>query len=328
MAGPRNRRRPTVLLLVAATITVVVLIAQGAASSRPNVGEAVQVYLDRLRPAVQTSTTDGSDFSDIRAHAATLGRDGIHRRLARLQNSVNTTLTDVDGLTPPPSMRVAQAYLVAALGVRAKAINESLPAFDAALTQTPQLGQGISDAVNQLSTVGQDLGLGDRAFGLFVGALPAGVQPIPPSTWVTDQTSWSLVSLDAFLTTLRSSASTTPVHDLAMVAYQTEPAPVGAQGPVQIIPAVSNMTVTMVVQNVGNQTERNVTITALLTLSNGATQSLRDFFDLAPGQLRAVTLQSMHPAAGDQGTLSVTVTPVPGETNQGNNSMSAQVTFR
>jgi hypothetical protein len=328
MAGPRSRRRPTVFLLVAATITVVVLIAQGAASSRPNVAEAVQVYLDRLRPGVQTSTTDGSDFTDIRAHATTLGRDGIHRRLARLQNSVNTTLADVDGLTAPPSMRVAQAYLVAALGVRAKAVNEALPAFDAALTQTPQPGQGISAAAAQLGTVGQDLGLGDRAFGLFIGALPAGVEPIPPSTWVTDASAWTPVSLDAFLTTLRSSSSATPVHDLAMVAYQTDPSPVGAQGAVQIIPAVSAMTVTMVVENVGNQTERNVTVTALLTLASGGTQSLRDFFDLVPGQLRAVTLQSMHPTAGDQGTLSVTVQPVPGETNQGNNSMTAQVMFR
>jgi len=84
----------------------------------------------------------------------------------------------------------------------------------------------------------------------------------------------------------------------------------------------------MVVQNVGNQTERNVTITALLSSTGGATQSLRDFIDLAPGQLRAVTLQSMHPVAGQDGTLSVTVQPVPGETNQANNGITAQVTFR
>ncbi|MHB8466441.1 MAG: hypothetical protein ACYDH6_00785 [Acidimicrobiales bacterium] len=327
MAGPRARRRPAVFVLVAAVITVVILIAQGAASSRPNVTEAVQVYLDRLRPGVQTSTTDGSDFADIRAHAGTLGRDGINRRLARLAASVKSTLAGIDGLTPPPSMRVAEAYLVAALGVRAKAVNEAKPAFDAALTQTPQPGQGISAAVNLLGTVGGDLELGDRAFALFVGALPPGAQPIPPSTWIPDATAWTPISLDAFLTTLRSSASATPVHDLAMVAYQTDPSPVGAQGPLQIIPAVQNMTVTMVVQNVGNQVERNVTITALLTLADGTQQSLRDFIDLAPGQLRAVTLQSMHPPAG-QGTLLVTVQPVPGETNLGNNAMSAQVMFR
>ena len=327
MAGPRARRRPTVLLLTAAVVTAVVLIAQGAASSRPKDTEAVQVYLDRLRPGVQTSTTDGSDFQDIRVHAVTLGRDGITRRLTRLAASVKTTLDDVDSLTPPASMRVAHAYLVASLGVRAKAINEARPAFDAALTQAPQPGQGLADAAGQLGTVGQDLQLGDRAFGLFVGALPPGVEPIPPSTWVPDASVWTPVSLDAFLTTLRSSSSATAVHDLAMVAYQTEPAPVGAQAAAQIIPAVSAMTVTMVVENVGNQTEHNVTIAAVLTIGPGI-QQLRDFIDLAPGQMRAVTLQSLHPVAGDQGTLTVTVQPVPGETNQGNNAISTQVVFK
>src|SRR5581483_8890220 len=117
---------------------------------------AVLVYLDRVRPGVQTSTTDGSDFEDIRAHAVALGRSGIERRLARLAGSVQTTLQDIDAVTPPPSMRVAHAYLVAALGVRAKAINEALPAFDSALTQTGQAGQGIAAAVGQLGSVGQD----------------------------------------------------------------------------------------------------------------------------------------------------------------------------
>jgi hypothetical protein len=323
------RRRPPVFVLVAVVVTLVVLVAQGAASSRPNVGEAVQVYLDRVRPGVQTSTTDGSDFSDIRAHAITLGRDGIDRRLTRLASSVRTTLDGIDALTPPPSMRVAQAYLVAALGVRAKAVGEARPAFDAALTQTAQPDQGIGAAAGELQAVGQDLQLGDRAFALFVGALPPKVDPVPPSTWASDPTQWSTVSLDAFLTSLRSSSSAAPVHDLAMVAYQTDPSPVGASTTgQQIIPAVQNMTVTMVVQNVGNQTEHNVTITALLSAAGGATQSLRDFIDLAPGQLRAVTLQSMHPVAGQDGTLSVTVQPVPGETNQANNGITAQVTFR
>src|SRR5665213_2563870 len=115
MAGPRSRRRPVVFVIAAVSLTAVVLLAQGAAPSKPRTSEAVQAYLDQLRPAVQTSTTDGSDFLDIRANAAKLGRVGIDRRLDRLANSVETTLNDVDGLTPPPSMRVAQAYLVAAL---------------------------------------------------------------------------------------------------------------------------------------------------------------------------------------------------------------------
>jgi hypothetical protein len=91
MAGPRSRRRPLWLVLVGLVVTVVILIGQSASKAhRANQNEAIQVYLDQLRPGIQTSTTDGSDFADIRANAANLGLDGLDRRLARLSNSVTT----------------------------------------------------------------------------------------------------------------------------------------------------------------------------------------------------------------------------------------------
>jgi hypothetical protein len=329
MAGPRSRRRPLWLLLIAVVVTIVILIGQSASSAhKSNQNEAIQVYLDQLRPGIQTSTTDGSDFSDIRANASTLGLAGLDRRLARLSNSVTTTLDDVDSLTPPPSMRVAQAYLVAALGVRAKAVTEASPALDAALTETPQPDAGLLDAATQLGDVGQDLELGDRSFALFVAALPAGIAAPPPSTWVTDPTQWSPVQLDAYVTTLRSSTSVTPVHDLAMVAFSTDPSAVAQDNGAEVIPAAQNMTVSMVVENVGNQTEHNLTITAVLSLADGSQQMLRDFIDLAPGQTRAITLDSMHPKAGTQGVLTLTVQPVAGELNQANNSLSTPVEFK
>jgi hypothetical protein len=322
------RRRPMVWILAALAITAVILIAEAGAASHPKASEAVQAYLDQLRPGVQTSTTDGADFMDIRTNAVTLGKDGIDRRLDRLANSVNTTLTSIDTLTPPASMRVAQAYLVAALGARAKAVSEARPAMDAALTQAASADQGIQTAANQLGTVGQDLQLGDRAFTYFIGALPSNVAAPPPSTWITNPTDWTPVELTAYVTVLRSAATVTPIHDLAMIAYETDPAAVSTDNGAQVIPAAKNMSVSMVIENVGNQTEHNLTITALLTLSDGTQQSLRDFIDLTPGQTRAITLLSMHPTAGLTGTLTVTVQPVPGETNTANNTLSTPVEFR
>ena len=328
MAGPRSRRRPVFFVLGALVVSAIVLAAQGGASSRPKASEAVQAYLDQLRPGVQTSTTDGSDFIDIRTNAATLGKAGIDRRLDRLANSVSTTLTTVDTLTPPPSMRVAQAYLVAALGVRAKAVLAARPAMDTALTQASTPDQGVQAAADALGAVGQDLELGDRAFALFTGALPSTVAAPPASTWIANPLDWTPVELTAFVTVLRSASTVTPVHDLAMVAYQTDPQAVTVQNGVQVIPAPKNLGVSMVVENVGNQTERNLTVNAILAFGDGTQQSLRDFIDLAPGQRRAITLLSLHPPAGSSGALTVIVQPVPGETNVANNSISAAVTFR
>src|SRR5581483_720181 len=171
MAGSR-RRRLALLVGLAALFSAVVLVAEGSSSSRPNANEAVQAYLDQVRPGAQQSAAQGGDFADVRAQAVTLGRNGIDRRLDRLAAEVKTTLVSIETLSPPPSLRVAQAYLVAALGVRLKAVNEARPAMDAALTQASSADAGVGEAVSQLYTVSQDLGLGDRAFDLFLGALP------------------------------------------------------------------------------------------------------------------------------------------------------------
>jgi len=329
MAGPRLRRRPLILVLAAVVVTMIVLIAQGAASNRPSAPEAVQAYLDQVRPGVQRSSGDGADFADIRANASKLGRDGADRRLDRLESSVSATLTSVDSLTPPPSLRVPHAYLVAALGVRAKAVKEARGAFDAALTLGPGADQGLQTAVDALGAVGQDTGLGDRALGLFTGALPPNVEVPSTTPWVASAGDWTPAELTVFVTALRSSATPTPVHDLAMVAFQTDPAAVAVQDGAEVIPSVRATTVSMVIENVGNQAEHGVEVDAVLTLANGGSQRLRDFVDLAPGQRRAIgPLVSFHPAAGTSGTLTVTVQPVPNEANLKNNGISTPVVFR
>ena len=316
-------------VVAAVLVTVVVLLAQGGASSHPSTTEAVQAYLDQVRPGVQQTIAQGADFADARSQAQTLGRGGLDRRLRRLDDEVNTTLRSVDTLTPPPSLRVAQAYLVAALGVRAKAINEAAPALDSALTIGGTADQGVATAVTALATVGQDLGLGDRAFGLFIGSLPTSSGLAAGAPWLTDPAQWTPVALTAFVDILRSSSTAQPVYDLAMLAFQTSPAAVSIDpNGVQTIPASSQTAVSMVMENVGNQPEQNLTVMVILSLAGGGERTLRDFITLAPGQTRALTLSPLPTMAGTSGTLVVEVQPVPGETDTANNSITTQVQFR
>jgi hypothetical protein len=330
MAGSR-RRRPVFLLALAAFITVVVLVAQSSASSPPNAGEAVQAYLDQVRPGVQQTATQGADFADVRAQALTLGRDGIDRRLDRLASEVKTTLTSIDTLSPPGSMRVAQAYLVAALGVRLKAVLEARTAMDAALTKTTASDQGVGEAVFELYSASQDLGLGDRAFSLFLGSLPAGLGMPPASPWIGDETKWTNVQLTAFVDQLRSSASAVPVHDLAMLAFQTDPGvvSVGADA-TEVIPASHTTSVSMVVENVGNQVEHNLRVWVYFTPDGSSKPALKlnDFIDLGPGATRAITLRPLPTDPGMRGRLDVTVTPLPGETDIANNTLTTRVQFK
>jgi len=330
MAGSRRRRRLVVVGL-AALSTVVVLVAEASTSSRPNTSEAVQAYLDQVRPGVQQSASQGADFNDVRAQALTLGQNGIDRRLVRLAGEVKTTLTSIDTLSPPPSMRVAQAYLVAALGVRLKAILEARPAMDAALTREASADQGVGDAVSKLYGVSQDLGLGDRAFSLFLGSLPAGSDVPSAAPWITDATQWTAVELTALVDRLRSSSSAVPVHDVAMLAFQTDPGLVSIEADgTEVIPASHTMSVSMVLENVGNQPEHTLNVWVYFTPDGASrpTRTLRDFVDLLPGATRAITLRPLVIDPGMVGRFDVTVVPVGGETDVSNNTITVRVQFR
>ena len=330
MAGSR-RRRLLVLVALAAFITALVLVGHGSATTSPNASEAVQAYLDQVRPGVQQTATEGADFADVRSKAMTLGRDGIDRRLDRLASEAKSTLTSIDTLGPPPSMRVAQAYLVAALGVRLKAVREARGAMDGALTITTASDHGVGEAVFELSTVSQDLGLGDRAFTLFLGSLPARQAMPAASPWIADESQWTSVQLAAFVDRLRSSASAVPVHDLAMLAFQTDPGVVSVlTDGTEVIPASHTTSVSMVVENVGNQVEHNLRVWVYFT-PDGATApelKLNYFIDLGPGATRALTLNPLPTDPGMHGRLEVTVTPLPGETDVANNTLSTHVEFK
>jgi len=224
-------------------------------------------------------------------------------------------------VVPPASLRVSHAYLVATLGVRAKAVDAANSAMVAALSQGP-----ADPAVQGLTSAGSLMELSDASYGLFLNSLPASPAAPPASTWVADASTWTAQEVGIFVTTLRSSISLAAVHDLAVVTFQTDPLPVGTDNNAIVLPPTRGLQVSIVVANVGNQPEKHATVTATL-FTNGAntTEMVRDFVDLAPGQRSALTIGSLHPVSGTTGRLTVAISTVPGETNVANNSIQQQV---
>jgi len=326
MAVNRRRgRRPGRWLLAGAVVTVVVLLADAALSAHPSSGEYVLAYFDQVRPEIQRSADEGRDLADVRTNAVTLGRDGLTRRLDRLVAQTNSTLAAVTAVIPPASLRVSHAYLLATLGVRAKAAASAQRAMAAALSQGPP-----DQAVEGLAATGSLMALSDQSYGLFTGSLPATpATPPPQSIWAANSTIWTAQEIGIFVATLRSSTSLSAVDDLAVVTFETDPVPVGEDNNAMVLPPTRGLQVAIVVANVGNQPERHATVTAtLVTHGANTTEKVRDFVDLVPGQRVAIKIGSLHPVSGTTGTLTVAISVVPGETNVANNSMQQAVEFR
>jgi hypothetical protein len=86
----------------------------------------------------------------------------------------------------------------------------------------------------------------------------------------------------------------------------------------------------MVLENVGNQPERGINVYVYFTPdgAKGPTRQLRDFPDLAPGEVRSITLKPLPTQPGMTGRLDITALPVTGETDTNNNTITVRVAFK
>jgi hypothetical protein len=221
----------------------------------------------------------------------------------------------------PSSVGTAADLLIAVLSIRDMAAQS----LQVAMAQTMS-GQSADPPVQALADVGLDLQAADRTYELFVQALPPLAVPLPPSRWVTDASQWSSGLLTGFITTLRSSASLAPVHDVAVLLVTTDPQAVNTQGVTQVLPASKLLNMQIVVGDDGNQPEKNLTVTATISPAQGGpTEMVRDFVNLNPGQRRTVQLGGLHPVVGQATTLVVKIDTAPGETNTADNTKT--ITF-
>lgn len=313
----RRRRRPWLLVGVVGTALVLLInAAMSARSSAPARQLAEQSYVDQLLPAIQESSQEGRDIGVMRSQALSLSATTIAGRISGLVTQSQRTVSSVSHLNPPASVKTAHSLLVASLAMRAEGVKALGQAMGTALS-----GKPIDAGVQALADVGLDLQAADRAYRLFEQAMPPLGVALPDSTWVPNSETYSSAGLSVFVASLRSAGSLAPIHDVAVTLVTTEPPPVNIQGALQILPIAKLLNLQIVVADVGNQPEKNLTVSATITPSAiGPTQMLRDFVDLSPGLTRTVSLGGLRVQPSAPTTLTVRIDPAPGQTNPADNT--------
>jgi len=170
LASRPTRWRGRRWLLLGAFATLVVLAVNAAMSARsptPARELAEQSYLDQILPAIQQSTQEGMDVATVRAQALKLGAATITDRLHQVATSAQRTLAQVRNLTPPRSLQTAHDLLIATLAIRAEGVDGLSAAMAAAMS-----GHAATEVVPSVVDVGRDYDAADRAYALFVKAMP------------------------------------------------------------------------------------------------------------------------------------------------------------
>jgi len=310
-----------VLGVLATAVVLLVNAALSARSSAPARELAEQSYIDQVLSAVEDSTAQGRAVDTLRNQALHVSITTTFQRLGELVASAQRVLEAVQRIQPPSSMQTPHDLLEATLALRA----DGLRAFRDALASESS-GRSNDSSVGALGDVGQDFQAADRAYRLLTkAAAPAGAT-LPSSEWVSDQTIYSQAGLEAFLTSLRSATSLTPIHDVAVVLVMTDPAPVSLNGVTETLPAASVLNIQAVIANDGNQVERNLLVAAVITPSaDGPSAQVRNFVDLSPGQKRTVSLGGLHMKPGQLTVLTVSVQSTAGQAGNANNTRTLTI---
>lgn len=318
---PRRRRPFVAVLALVVTAAAILSALRGGTAGQ---ADARRAWLDQLRPVIEHANEVGADLTSLRREAGRLDRPTLGRRLERMATEARAVLHDAAAIDHPDSLDTARSLVMATLAIRARAIERLGPAFDSALGTGP-----VDRAAAALASVGSDLVAADRDYEVFVAMLPAAERGATlPSRWVADPTEWQRPELDAFVVSLRSTASLLPVHDIAVLSLVTDPPPVAREGDSDVLPATRQLRVQVVVANLGNQREERVRVLATVTLPDGSQDSARQFVDLDAGQRQVVRLGGLRVVPGGPVSLVVVAGPLALEPNQANNEVRRTLVFR
>ncbi len=328
-APRRRRRRRSRLILVGGVFSLVALFVNAGYSSSsksPSKRLAKLAYIDQVRSHVEQSTLQGADVAVVRSDASKLGRNGIRRKMDRVLRHAALELRAVRRLDPPPELRTNHSLLLSTMVLRARAAS----AMSVALVDA--LGGGSTEGVvDDLVEAGQEMAAADQTYRTFVdlvGRAAGTTRVLPESRWVEEPADWDRTAMTAFVAALRASTISTPVHDVGILTFTTEPRSVGSEAGSAVLPLLKTLRVELVVANLGNAKEARVPVVVTVTGPAGEVDTAREFVDLEPGQRRAVAVGGLRPVPGGPSILKVVVGPAEGEAAVADNERSMSLLLR
>ena len=326
VADRRPRRSRFLRLLgLAVVLTAVVLSINAIARNTGGGPDARLTYLDTVRPIALRSAENGGDLSDLKKRAGELESDALQRRLTAVKREARAIADAVEAVEAPEELRADHGLLVTVTEVRADAVAR----FEEVLRDAVASGTDAADAVEGLVAVGNELSVADRAYALFVERAADNVEPsMPPAVWVSTPEDWARPELAAFLATLRAGQALAPIADVGIITFTTDPEAVGIEGEALVIPATRpGLGLSVVVVNMGNQRQRQVTVEISVTSADGTTDTARNFVDLQPGQRATVEVGNVRLVPGFA-SLTVRLAPVEGETSLSDNEQTRPLVVR
>jgi hypothetical protein len=331
---PADRRRTRVqrIAILAIILFVVVFgIAWWARSCQHNrkVG-SYDEYFQGVTTAIQDSTTLGKQVSSLMKDPSKLSRKELIQKLEQLAGKQEEIAVRAARLEPPGTLEAQQADFATGMKVRAAGYRLLRTAMLGAL-QNKKVTAGTVAALDGYFS-GPDAYYQELVYEPSRKAMAddgvTGVA-VPTSTYYLTWKALDPVRVEDALDTVGSSSKLTGTHGVGLlgVTAQTSAGDIRlVKGKETEVPASADLAFVCEVQNQGTVAERDVTVTALLSVPGG--DPLKQEGTIAvieAGKTQDITLSGFaipEEALSKVVTLKVTAGPVPDEKSETNNSAS------
>jgi hypothetical protein len=336
----RSRRRAIGPLVAVGIIGALLLflliggIAHISSSSGPFHVSVNRSFGAQATVITEQSNVTGAALNSLLGDMSGLARPELQSQMDQLADASERTADQADGLTPPaPSPDVGSGF-AAVFDQRAQAVATlrhsidgllqmaPLPVAGAATTTSAAAPSAPLSAAAATAGLSAASGLATRSDAGYAGvrsafAAGAGHVLLPRSVWVDPPAQWASGALATVVDEVSTSPSLAIDHQLALTAVRLDPAvvpsPPGSTPGTAVLPPTQQLVVTVVLTNQGNVNERPTTSLTLQSTKGGAPVVRTQIAVVVAGGARALVFSALPVAYAQTYTLSVVVTPPPGQ---------------
>jgi hypothetical protein len=332
----KSRKEPVITLIIMIIIAAVIVSwltgLWSCGNGKKNLNEqkklSIADYVNSVSVLIQHSNKTSINFFILLGKIKDISREELDKSLSDISEESKINLQNSMEMNPPLNFEVAHGYLKLVLDLRTKAYENFKPALFNAL-QSAQ-----SDiATSQISNAFLNMYMSDVIYKYFQDEIKSSGEKLEitnltilNSVVLKDSNLTDSQNVAKFVSDIKTVANLQERRGLALIADSIEfnPKIINEQGDYLILAKGDMISVTLLVENQGNVTEKDVVITMKYSTETNPKPEEKTYTitSINPSEQKSVTISGFKAYPGTRCSILIEVKPVPNESLLTNNTAS------
>jgi hypothetical protein len=332
----RSRKEPVITLIIMIIIAAVIVSwltgLWSCGNGKKNLNEqkklSIADYVNSVSVLIQQSNKTSVNYFILLGKIKDISREELDKSLSDITEESKINLQNSMEMNPPSNFEVAHGYLKLVLDLRTKAYENFKPALFNALQNVQ------SDiASSQISNAFLNMYMSDEIYKYFQDEIKASGEKLEitnltilNSIVLKDRSLTDPQNVVKFISDIKTVANLQERRGLALITDSIEfnPRLINEQGDYLILAKGDMVSVTLLVENQGNVTEKDVVVTMDYSTETNPKPEEKTYTitSINPSEQKSVTISGFKAYPGTKCSILIEVKPVQNESLITNNTAS------